>query len=42
MAAPDRSLVFLIDSKGLIRTRFEGVADADELRAAIDHLLAAM
>jgi hypothetical protein len=33
--------VFLIDSKGLIRTRFEGVADADELRAAIDLLLAA-
>ncbi len=33
--------VFLIDSKGLIRTRFEGVPDADELRAAIDQLLAA-
>jgi hypothetical protein len=33
--------VFLIDSKGLIRTRFEGVADADELHAAIDQLLAA-
>ena len=33
--------VFLIDSKGLIRTRFEGVADADELGAAIDQLLAA-
>ncbi len=33
--------VFLIDSKGLIRTRFEGVADADELRAATDQLLAA-
>ena len=33
--------VFLIDSKGVIRTRFEGVADADELRAAIDQLLAA-
>jgi len=32
--------VFLIDAKGLIRTRFEGVADADELRAAIDQLLA--
>jgi hypothetical protein len=33
--------VFLIDSKGLIRMRFEGVADADELHAAIDQLLAA-
>ena len=33
--------VFLIDSKGLIRTRFEAVTDADELRAAIDQLLAA-
>ena len=33
--------VFLIDSKGLIRTRFEGVPDADELRIAIDQLLAA-
>jgi hypothetical protein len=33
--------VFLIDSKGLVRTRFEGVADADELHAAIDQLLAA-
>ncbi len=33
--------VFLIDAKGLIRTRFEGVPDADELRAAIDQLLAA-
>ncbi len=31
--------VFLIDSKGLIRTRFEGVPDAEELRAAIDQLL---
>jgi hypothetical protein len=32
--------VFLIDSKGLIPTRFEGVPDADELRAAIDQLRA--
>jgi len=31
--------VFLIDGKGLIRTRFEAVTDADELRAAIDQLL---
>ena len=33
--------VFLIDSKGLIRARFEGVPDADELHGAIDQLLAA-
>jgi len=33
--------VFLIDSKGLIRTRFEAIADTDELKAAIDQLLAA-
>jgi len=31
--------VFLIDSSGTIRARFEGPTDADELRAAIDQLL---
>jgi len=32
--------VFLIDSKGTIRNRFEATADTDELSAAIDQLLA--
>ncbi len=32
--------VFLIDSKGTIRNRFEATADTDELGAAIDQLLA--
>ena len=32
--------VFLIDSKGIIRDRFEATADTDELSAAIDQLLA--
>ena len=32
--------VFLIDSKGTIRYRFEATADTDELSAAIDQLLA--
>ena len=31
--------VFLIDSKGTIRNRFEATADTDELSAAIDQLL---
>jgi hypothetical protein len=33
--------VFLIDSKGIIRARFEGPTDRDEIKAAIDRLLAA-
>jgi len=31
--------VFLIDSKGVIQSRFEGATASDELRAAIDQLL---
>jgi hypothetical protein len=33
--------VFLIDAKGVIQARFEGPTDRDELKAAIDKLLAA-
>jgi len=33
--------IFLIDSKGMIRARFEGQTAADELKAAIDQFLAA-
>lgn len=33
--------VFLIDSKGLIRTRFQAIADTDETRVRIDQMLAA-
>ena len=32
--------IFLIDSKGIIQARFEGPAAADEVKAAIDQLLA--
>src|SRR5712692_6640446 len=32
--------VFLIDAKGIIRYRFEATSDSDELKAAIDQLLA--
>ncbi len=32
--------IFLIDSKGNIRSRFEGPTDADEVQAAIEQLLA--
>jgi hypothetical protein len=31
--------VFLIDSKGIIQSRFEGSAASDELKVAIDQLL---
>jgi len=33
--------VFLIDTQGVIRSEFEGTAATDELRAAVDQLLAA-
>ena len=33
--------IFLIDSKGIIRSRFEGPTATDEVKAAIDQLLAA-
>jgi hypothetical protein len=32
--------VFLIDAHGIIRARFEGPTGADEIKAAIDHMLA--
>ncbi|TMD21914.1 MAG: hypothetical protein E6I99_11295 [Chloroflexi bacterium] len=32
--------IFLIDSKGIIAARFEGPTSTDEVKAAIDHLLA--
>jgi hypothetical protein len=31
--------IFLIDSGGIIRTRIEGAAGADEVKAALDQLL---
>ena len=31
--------VFLIDSRGIIQSRFEGATASDELKAAIDQLL---
>jgi glutathione peroxidase-family protein len=31
--------VFLIDSKGVIQSRFEGATASDELKSAIDQLL---
>jgi hypothetical protein len=31
--------VFLIDSKGVIQSRFEGPTASDELKVAIDQLL---
>ena len=32
--------IFLIDSKGIIQARFEGPTASDEVKTAIDHLLA--
>ena len=36
---PSEPWVFLIDSKGIIQSRFEGATATDELKAAIDQLL---
>jgi hypothetical protein len=33
--------IFLIDARGIIRSRFEGAAGADEVKAAVDQFLAA-